>query len=94
MAKGNPEKIAKQKAKTLKLQKGILKAGKIGKRAVKDALITAIPGGIALKAGQAILKSFKKKPKPPKKTQTVQKPSKPKSIKRNTGSSPTKRRKR
>ena len=67
------------------------RAGRIAANVTKAGLTAAMPGGLAFKAGQAILKSFKKKPKPPKKTQTVQKPSKPKSIKRNIGPSPRRR---
>jgi hypothetical protein len=69
------------------------RAGRIAANVTKAGLTAAMPGGLAFKAGKAIVKSFKKKPKPPKK-QTQRKPSKPKSIKRNIGPSPTRRIKR
>ena len=66
------------------------RVGRIAANVTKAGLTAAMPGGLAFKAGKAIVKSFKKKPKPPKK-QTPKKPSKPKSIKRNIGPSPRRR---
>ena len=68
------------------------RAGRIAANVTKAGLTAAMPGGLAFKAGQAIVKSFKKKPKPPKK-QTQQRPGKTKSTKRNLGPS-IRRRKR